>query len=128
MNNWKTTLCGALAALSTGLQALPGLPAPVRGVAILVCAVALGALGYHAVDCSTCPGISVRKAAGLGLILLLLGLCGCEVARLSWGVSSPAFGTLHMGLGGGVIGHPGIVTNGVPADAWTSTNWAPVAP
>lgn len=104
MKNWKTTLCGILAALSTSIASIPGLPDNVKLGASLVLAASLGALGYHATDCSTCPGLTVRKAAGLAAMLFALCLAGCSLASLGVNVSSPTFGSVGVTLGGGSIG------------------------
>jgi hypothetical protein len=112
MRSWRTTLAGVVAGLS------------------MLCAVALALLGYHAVDCTTCPGNKLRRvAAGLALMVCML-LVGCAVSSLSLGVSSPAFGSVKLSIGGGAIGNkaptlPPEPTNAAPVTV--GTNQPPVA-
>lgn len=104
MKDWKTTLCGVLAAASLLGFTEMGLPDPWPKVLAWLCAVALAALGYHATDCSSCPGLTARKAAGLATVLALCLLAGCTLSKLSVQVGAPAFGTVKMTIGGGAIG------------------------
>jgi len=90
----------------------PGLPAPWPVLLHLVCAVALGALGYNATDCERCPGNRLRVAAGLCVLVCASACAGCTLSHLSFGVSSPTFGKLQMSVGGGSIGRT--VTNCPP--------------
>lgn len=114
MSNWRTTVCGVLAAASLLGFAGMGLPDPWPKLLAWLCAVALAALGYHATDCSTCPGLAARKAAGLCLLVLLVCLAGCAVSSFNLSLRSPTFGSLGLKIGGGAIGKPAeaAVTNG----------------
>lgn len=104
MKNWRTSLAGAVAAASMIGFSDTGLEPPWPKVLMIICAVALGALGWHSVDCKTCPGVSLRQAAGLAVVLLVVVLAGCTLSALRVKLSSPAFGSLDVGLGGGSIG------------------------
>lgn len=105
MKNWKTTLCGAVAAVSLALGSGCGLPEPWPKVLGLLCAAALGALGYHSSDCATCPGNKARLAALSACLLLVGAACGCAVSGFGLAVSSPAFGALQVTVGGGAVGN-----------------------
>lgn len=108
MRDWRTTVCGVLAAASLLGFAELGLPDPWPKLLAWLCAVALAALGYHATDCTKCPGLTARKAAGLLLVLLLVAVAGCSVARFTMRVSNPTFGSLSVSVGGGAIGKPAL--------------------
>jgi hypothetical protein len=111
MKDWKTTLCGLLAALSFAGFADCGLPDPWPKILALLCAAALSALGYHATDCSNCPGKALKVAAAIAAIGFLTLATGCALGRLTLKVASPAFGSVSLSVGDTVIGNPG--TNGM---------------
>lgn len=126
MRSWKTTAAGAIAALSLAASVGLGLGPSWDRLLVLLCAVALGALGYHAGDCAQCPGRAARIAAGLTVGLTVLLLVGCTLSSFTLGVKSPAFGEVQIGIGGGAMGKgvsgslPG--TNDVPPVILTPTN------
>lgn len=103
--SWKTTLAGAIAALSLGGFVGLGLPEPWPKVLGLLCASALAALGWHSADCTRCPGNAARLAAGAVAVALLVCAGGCAVTGLSTAVRSPAFGSLEVSIGGGSMGN-----------------------
>jgi len=107
MKDWKTTLCGLLAAISLGGFAGLGLPDPWPKVLAFLCASCLAALGYHASDCSTCPGKALKVAAAVVAILCVCMASGCALGRLTLKVASPAFGSVSLSVGDTVIGKPG---------------------
>lgn len=130
MKNWRTSLCGTLAALSLSGFAGLGLPAPWQTVLLLICAAALGGLGYHATDCARCPGNAARLAALAVVVVCVTAVAGCTLSHMQLGVNSPAFGKFTLGIGGGSIGKG--QTNAVYADldataSTQGTNSAPVA-
>lgn len=126
MRNWKTSLAGALAALAlAGFTDMKISPEYQRALALL-CSAMLALLGWHAADCTTCPGAGLRKAAGLVPLLLCLLLVGCAVSSLGLKLNSPAFGTLQLSIGGGSIGKgqtnlPPETTNAAPVNVGTNT-------
>jgi hypothetical protein len=106
MKDWKTSLAGAIAALAlSGFVGL-GLPEPWPKVLGLICAGALGALGWHATDCTNCPGRGARIAAGLAVVFLVAFLAGCTLGRFSLRVASPTFGSVSISAGDTAIGRP----------------------
>lgn len=92
MKNWRTTLCGALAALSLSGFAGLGLAAPWPAVLLFLCAAALGGLGYHSTDCAHCPGNAARLAALGVVIVCVAAVASCTLSHMQLGVSSPAIG------------------------------------
>jgi hypothetical protein len=125
MKNWKTTLGGTIAALSLGGFAGLGLHDPWPRVLLLVCSAALAALGYHATDCTNCPGNKVRLASLGACLLLLGGAVGCTVAGFGLTLSAPPYGSLGVTIGGGSIGNRPR-TNPAPELPPVLTNAAPV--
>lgn len=126
MRSWRTTLAGVVAGLSMLSGYDSALPQPWPRILHVVSAVALALLGYHAVDCTTCPGNKLRRAAaGLALVACML-LVGCVVSSLRLGVSSPAFGSVQLSIGGGAVGNrpqtpPPETNNAAPVNLETNS-------
>lgn len=112
--SWRTTVAGAVAALSLGGFAGLGLPEPWPKVLGLVCAASLALLGYHSTDCQRCPGYAARLAALGTASLLVVCACGCAVHGLGFQLKVPAWGSLKLDLPGGSIGNA------------YATSWVPV--
>jgi hypothetical protein len=94
MKNPKTTIAGVAAGLATLLTGLPASSNTTHTVAVVVCALALVALGWHATDCpANCPGMkdgiprdprSLVLLAFVGMITAAIAialLSGCAFVR-----------------------------------------------
>lgn len=114
MRSWKTTVSGLVAAFCmmflTILQEFPSKPGKLLMVA---CSLALASLGYHAVDCSRCPGDKARRAAAFAVVALALSCAGCAMSGFRLSLTGTPFGSLSVGVGGNAIGNA--YSNAVPA-------------
>ena len=106
MRSWKTTLSGLIAAFGImSLTLLQEFPTKSGRLLMVLVASALASLGYHAVDCSRCPGDKLRRVAGLALVGLAVACAGCAMAGFRLALSNPTFGSVAVGVGNAAIGN-----------------------
>lgn len=127
MRHPRTTIYGALAAVGTALASVPGIPGWLHTTAIAVAACSIGLVGFFAADRSPTGRSGTHLGIALVALAILITAAGCTVSTFGLGVSSPAFGTVQLDIGGGTIGnarqmrHALTNLSGLSASA-TSTN------
>ena len=129
MGNAKTTLCGAFSAAASAVAAVTGLPPLVHTLCLALSSVALALLGFFSQDAAgaeTKTGTPVKIALLAGVLLVVTG---CTLSQLHLAASSPTWGALDIGIGGGTIGNASqrtARTHSQSGTAITSTNLPPI--